>query len=424
MQHFARAVVNHRRLVLILAVLLLIPSALGAVGTYINYDILTYLPPELDSMVGEAWLGDDFNMASTAMITVENMSTADTLRLKEDLAALENVESVLWTSDIVDVTTPKEMLPQDIQKFFYNDSGATMLIVKFLNPSASAETMAAQRAIKSLLNERCFIGGVSAILEDTKTLVDQEMPLYIVCAVGASLLVLFLSMKETVVPLLFMLGMVFPIAYNFGTNYFLGQISYITQALATVLQLGVTMDFSIFLLHRYEEERRTADDEEAMVRAVQKTFSAIAGSSLTTIAGFLAMCTMSLSLGRDIGLVMAKGVLLGVICTVTVLPALLMTFRRGIERHTHRTFIPRLNRTRFTSLLWSGPEAVLFAVDASGAAVEATLADAFGVQAVREPANITRPRASASNLLLFFMFFPPIFILSVLCAFGNGEIIL
>ena len=342
MEHFARWVVRHRKAVLAAAVLLLIPSVFGAAGTYINYDILTYLPPELDSMVGEGYLEDDFNMASTSMITVENMSTADTLALKSELEAVAGVKSVLWTSDILDVTTPKEMLPADIQKFFYSENGATLLLVQFENPSAHAVTMQAQRTIKDILRKDCFIGGMSAILEDTKFLVNQEMPVYILCAVGACLVVLFLSMKETVVPLIFMLGMVFPIVYNFGTNIFLGQISYITEALATVLQLGVTMDFSIFLLHRFEEEKRSCPDE---VRAVQKTFSSILASSLTTIAGFLAMCTMRLTLGRDIGIVMAKGVLLGVVSTVTILPALILTFRRSIARHTHRTFIPKLRRT-------------------------------------------------------------------------------
>ena len=315
MEHFARWVVRHRKAVLAAAVLLLIPSVFGAAGTYINYDILTYLPPELDSMVGEGYLEDDFNMASTSMITVENMSTADTLALKSELEAVAGVKSVLWTSDILDVTTPKEMLPADIQKFFYSENGATLLLVQFENPSAHAVTMQAQRTIKDILRKDCFIGGMSAILEDTKFLVNQEMPVYILCAVGACLVVLFLSMKETVVPLIFMLGMVFPIVYNFGTNIFLGQISYIT------------------------------DEDEAMVRAVQKTFSSILASSLTTIAGFLAMCTMRLTLGRDIGIVMAKGVLLGVVSTVTILPALILTFRRSIARHTHRTFIPKLRRT-------------------------------------------------------------------------------
>ena len=346
MEHFARWIVKRRKLILVLAVLLLIPSVFGALGTYINYDILTYLPKDLDSMIGETYLEDDFNMASVSMITVENMSTPDTLKLKSDLEGVEGVQKVMWTSDFIDVTTPKEMLPSDIQKFFYNDSGATMLIVQFDAPSADARTMNAQKQIKNILNKDCFIGGMSAILEDTKSLVNEEMPLYILCAVGASLLILFLSLKETIVPLIFMLGMLFPIVYNFGTNIFLGQISYITEALATVLQLGVTMDFSIFLLHRYEEEKLTAaSDEDAMVAAIKKTFSSITGSSLTTIAGFLAMCTMQLTLGEDIGIVMAKGVLLGVICTITVLPSLIMTFRRAIEKHTHRTFIPKLKRT-------------------------------------------------------------------------------
>lgn len=346
MERFARWIVRRRKLILILAFLLLIPSVFGAMGTYINYDILTYLPPELESMIGETYLEDDFQMASTSMITLENLSTADTLKLKEEIEGVEGVKTVLWTNDLTDVTMPREMLPSDLQRFFYNESGATMLIVQFENPSAHEVTMNAQKTIKSLLRENCFIGGISAILQDTKALVEEEMPLYICCAVGASLLILFLSLRETVIPLLFMLGMLFPIAYNFGTNIFLGQISYITEALATVLQLGVTMDFSIFLLHRFEEEREQGrDDETAMVQAIQKTFSSISASSLTTIAGFLALCTMRLTLGADIGIVMAKGVLLGVLCTLTILPALLMTFRRAIDRHTHRTFIPKLTRT-------------------------------------------------------------------------------
>lgn len=233
MEHFARWVVKRRKLILVLAVLLLIPSVFGALGTYINYDILTYLPKDLDSMIGETYLEDDFNMASVSMITVENMSTPDTLKLKSDLEGVEGVQKVMWTSDFIDVTTPKEMLPSDIQKFFYNDSGATMLIVQFDAPSADARTMNAQKQIKNILNKDCFIGGMSAILEDTKSLINKEMPLYILCAVGASLLILFLSLKETIVPLIFMLGMLFPIVYNFGTNIFLGQISYITEAFAT-----------------------------------------------------------------------------------------------------------------------------------------------------------------------------------------------
>ena len=348
MEHFARWIVKRRKLILVLAVLLLIPSVFGALGTYINYDILTYLPKDLDSMIGETYLEDDFNMASVSMITVENMSTPDTLKLKSDLEGVEGVQKVMWTSDFIDVTTPKEMLPSDIQKFFYNDSGATMLIVQFDAPSADARTMNAQKQIKNILNKDCFIGGMSAILEDTKSLINKEMPLYILCAVGASLLILFLSLKETIVPLIFMLGMLFPIVYNFGTNIFLGQISYITEALATVLQLGVTMDFSIFLLHRYQEEKELrSSNEEAMTSAICKTMTSISASSLTTIAGFLALCAMRLTLGRDIGLVMAKGVALGVICTVVILPALILTFDKWVEKYKHRTVIPKLTKLSY-----------------------------------------------------------------------------
>ena len=213
-----------------------------------------------------------------------------------------------------------------------------MLIVRFDAPSASDETMEAVQQIEKLLRKDCFFGGMSVILQDTKTLINQEMPLYVLCAVGASLLVLFLSLESTITPLLFMLGLLFPIVYNFGTNIFLGQISYITEALSTVLQLGVTMDFSIFLLHRYQEEKELrSSNEEAMVSAICKTMTSISASSLTTIAGFLALCAMRLTLGRDIGLVMAKGVALGVICTVVVLPALILTFDKcaAIRRGKH-----------------------------------------------------------------------------------------
>ena len=250
----------------------------------------------------------------------------------------------MWTSDFIDVTTPKEMLPSDIQKFFYNDSGATMLIVQFDAPSADARTMNAQKQIKNILNKDCFIGGMSAILEDTKSLINKEMPLYILCAVGASLLILFLSLKETIVPLIFMLGMLFPIVYNFGTNIFLGQISYITEALATVLQLGVTMDYSIFLWHSYEEnqERFPDDKKRAMAHAISNTLTSVIGSSITTVAGFVALCFMSFTLGLDLGVTMAKGVIFGVICCVTVLPSMILVFDKAIDKTRHKAIIPDL----------------------------------------------------------------------------------
>lgn len=345
MEHAARLIVKHRKTVLVVAVLLLIPSLLGAIGTRINYDILTYLPPELDSMVGEVALENDFHIAATAMVTIEGLPTRELLKMKEDIAAVPGVRQAFWISDVLDVSVPNNMLPEDIRSVLFNDSGATMIIVRFDEAAASQSTMNAVAQIKKVMRKDCFLGGMSVILQDTKALVDKEMPLYILCAVGASLFVLLLAVQSTAMPFIFMIGLLFPITYNFGSNYFLGQISYITEALATVLQLGVTMDFSIFLLHRFEEEKQRMDEEEAMVKAICNTFTSITASSLTTIAGFLALCTMRLTLGRDIGIVMAKGVALGVLCTIIVLPALILCNDRLIHKYEHRTFIPQLRRT-------------------------------------------------------------------------------
>ena len=368
MKKIAQGIVRLRKLILTAAVLLLIPSAIGAIATRINYDILTYLPQDLDSMIGEVTLEDDFHLASTGMITVEGLPTNELIAMKKEIEAVPGVTQTFWLSDVIDPNIPTAMLPADVQQFMFGKNDSTMLIVRFDAPSASDETMDAVAQIEKLLRKDCFFGGLSVILQDTKALVNQEMPMYILIAVGASLLVLFLSLESTLTPLLFMLGLLFPIAYNFGTNIFLGQISYITEALATVLQLGVTMDFSIFLLHRFEEEQQNMGGgelsarqvEECMTRAICNTASSISASSLTTIAGFLAMCTMSLTLGADIGVVMAKGVALGVVCTVTVLPALLMQFRRPMERFSHRTLIPKLPRTaRFVTRFYA-PLLVVF----------------------------------------------------------------
>ena len=343
MKKIAQGIVRLRKLILTVAVLLLIPSAIGAIATRINYDILTYLPQDLDSMIGEVALEDDFHLASTGMITVEGLPTNELIAMKKDIEAVPGVTQTFWLSDVIDPSIPTAMLPADVQQFMFGKNDSTMLIVRFDAPSASDETMEAVAQIEKLLRKDCFFGGMSVILQDTKALVNQEMPMYILIAVGASLLVLFLSMESTITPLLFMLGLLFPIAYNFGTNIFLGQISYITEALATVLQLGVTMDFSIFLLHRYQEEKELrSTNEEAMVSAICKTMTSISASSLTTIAGFLALCAMRLTLGRDIGLVMAKGVALGVICTIVILPSLILFFDKWVEKYRHRTFMPKL----------------------------------------------------------------------------------
>ena len=361
MKKIAQGIVRLRKLILTVAVLLLIPSAIGAIATRINYDILTYLPQDLDSMIGEVALEDDFHLASTGMITVEGLPTNELIAMKKDIEAVPGVTQTFWLSDVIDPSIPTEMLPADVQQFMFGKNDSTMLIVRFDAPSASDETMEAVAQIEKLLRKDCFFGGMSVILQDTKALVNQEMPMYILIAVGASLLVLFLSLESTITPLLFMLGLLFPIAYNFGTNIFLGQISYITEALATVLQLGVTMDFSIFLLHRYQEEKELrSSNEEAMSSAICKTMTSISASSLTTIAGFLALCAMRLTLGRDIGLVMAKGVALGVICTVVILPSLILTFDKWVEKYKHRTVIPKLKKLSYFVSNHSVPIVVIF----------------------------------------------------------------
>ena len=344
MKKFAHFVVKFRKLVLIVSVALLIPSAIGAVATRINYDILTYLPSELDSMVGEQYLEKDFNLASSAMVTVENMPTAQLLELKDRISEVDGVSEAFWLSDVLDVTVSKDILPDEIYNFMFNsEKDATMMIVRFSDTAASQSTMNAIAKIKTICKEQAYIGGMSIILQDTKALVDQELPIYILIAVAACIVVLWLGLKSNILPFLFMIGLIFPILYNFGSNIIFGQISYITEALATVLQLGVTMDYSIFLVNRWREERKLVDNDfDAMENAIVNTGVSISASSLTTVAGFLALCFMRLTLGRDIGLVMAKGVVLGVLSTITILPALILVFRNKIWKWEHKPLIPKL----------------------------------------------------------------------------------
>ncbi len=349
MKRFAHFIVKFYKQILIVSILLLIPSAIGAVSTKINYDILTYLPSDLDSMVGEQYLEKDFNLASSAMITVENMPTANLLDLKERISNVEGVNEVFWLSDVLDVTISKDMLPDDIYNFMFNsDKDATMMIVRFNDTAASESTMNAIAKIKKICANEAYIGGMSIILQDTKALVDQELPIYIVIAVLACIVVLWLGLKSNILPFLFMVGLIFPILYNFGSNIIFGQISYITEALATVLQLGVTMDYSIFLVNRWREERKLVDNDfDAMENAIVNTGVSISASSLTTVAGFLALCFMRLTLGKDIGLVMAKGVVLGVLSTITILPALILTFKDKIWKWEHKPLIPKLEKTSY-----------------------------------------------------------------------------
>ncbi|MGI5978104.1 MAG: efflux RND transporter permease subunit [Oscillospiraceae bacterium] len=342
---FARFIVKKRGLILAIAVVLAVLSVFGLKATKINYDILTYLPGDLNSIVGEKALDEDFHIASTAMVTVEGMSNSEILELKEQFKQIEGVNKVYWIDDVADLSIPKEMLPEDLKNTFYGKE-STLIIVTFEGSTSSESTMNAIGEMKKLLRKDCLIGGMSAVAEDTRALTDSQVPIYILIAVILVLIVLFLGVDSNVTPFLIVLGIGFAVLFNFGSNILLGQISYVTESLAAVLQLGVTMDFSIFLIHRYEDEKcRLGDKEEAMTVAIARSFVSIFGSSLTAIAGFLALCTMSLTLGYDIGIVMAKGVFLGVICTFTILPSLLLIFDEFSEKHKHKTLIRPLTKT-------------------------------------------------------------------------------
>lgn len=343
MENIAKCIVRHRNKILILAIALLIPSIFGYLNTKINYDILSYLPQDCESMKGQNILDEKYHLASVGIMVTNDLSDQEVVQLEKKMEAVDGVKQIFWRDDVLDISVPKEMFPQEVQQQLYSGD-STILIVTFDEDTASTRTMDAIQQIKQISNKECYLGGMSAIAQDTKELANSEMRRYIVIAVALSLIVLFMGLESTVAPLIFMIGILFPIVYNFGTNFFLGEISYITQALAAILQLAVTMDYSIFLLHRYQEEKKKCNNEEAMTKAICATFSSITSSSVTTVAGFLTLCFMQLRLGSDIGLVMAKGVVLGVLCTIFVLPSLLMLFDRQIEKYTHRTLIHELKR--------------------------------------------------------------------------------
>ncbi len=345
LERLAKWIVKCRVLIIVVAVALLVPSAMGYIGTRINYDILSYLPEDLESMQGQDCLDREFGIASTAIITVEHMPVKELLDMKAEIEQVPGVKEVLWQDNVLDVTVPTEMIPDDISSIYYRDD-ATMMLVTFDGGTSDDRTISALEQIEKLLRKDCFMGGISAIEADLKALFNSEMPIYVLVAVALSAVILSLGQKSTLVPFIFILGIGFAVVYNMGTNIFFGEISFITEALAAVLQLAVTTDFSIFLLDRYDEELdRGLESREAMAKAIHNTFTSIVGSSTTTIAGFLAMCTMDLELGSDIGLVMAKGVVFGVLTTVIVLPALILFFDKPIHKYTHRTFIPQLTRT-------------------------------------------------------------------------------
>ena len=336
----AKLLTRNYKMILTIALLLLIPSAFGALKTAVNYDILSYLPQNLDSTQGEKVLESTFHDAATSMLVIDNMPSKDVTALKEKIKQVDGVNSVAWVDDIADISVPKEMLPQVLKSAFYSDK-STLMLVTYDGSSSSSETLTALGNVKKLLNKQCFLSGFSAIIKDTKDLSDQEMPIYVVLAVVLSLAAMMLCLESWVLPVVFILGIFFAVVYNFGTNIFLGQISYVTKAIAAILQLGVTMDYSIFLINRYDEEKpKFSDRRDAMAQAIQNTFLSLSGSSLTTVAGFFALCFMRLTLGKDIGIVMMKGVILGVITTVTVLPALILQFDKPIHKYTHRNLLP------------------------------------------------------------------------------------
>lgn len=344
MEKISNFIVKYRNKILIFAILLLIPSTLGFIGTGINYDLLSYLPQEAESMKAQEILGDDFNLSSVDFLVVNGMKDKDVAELKQEVKKVDGVEKVYWRDDVLPITIPKETLPKSVRSMLYSDD-ATMMIVTFKEGTASDRTMNAISNIKKIAGKKCFLAGMSALSEDTKDMINHDMPIFSLIAIVLVLFVLWFGLESNFAPFVFMLGIGFPIAYNFGTNIFFGQISYITQALAMVLQLAVTMDYSIFLLHRYQEEKlRGNDNETAMSHAITQTFVSISSSSITTIAGFMALCAMSLTLGKDIGLVMAKGVVLGVLSTIFILPSLLMIFDKQIEKKKHKVLIRPLKK--------------------------------------------------------------------------------
>lgn len=340
----AKFLTHHYGLVLLLALLLLIPSAIGALNTGVNYDILSYLPQELDSSKGQQVLEDPFHMAAVTMLVVEGMPDKYVSDLRDEIETVPGVNDAIWISNLLDITIPPDMLPDEIKSIFYSGD-CTMIMVQYDKPGASDETMAAIDTIRSIANEHCFLAGISVFLKDTKDLVLQEMPIYTIVAVALSMLALTLITEAWILPVVFMLGIGISVLYNMGTNVMLGEVSYITKAIAAILQLGVTMDYSIFLLNRYVEEKpKFSDRRDAMSSAIVSAFVSLSGSSMTTIAGFLALCFMELKLGADLGFVMAKGVVLGVITVILVLPSIILLFDKVIQKYRHRSLLPKFDR--------------------------------------------------------------------------------
>ena len=338
-------ITKHKNIILVIAFILLIPAGIGYVSTRVNYDVLSYLPERLETIKGQDILVDEFGMGAFSMVVVEDMPMKDAAKLEKQLESIDHVKDVLWYDDAVDISVPTEMIPEDLRKAFFNGK-ATMMIALFDDTTSADDTMDAITQIRKVVGKNVYASGMSGVVTDIKNLALQEMPIYVVIAGLLSLVVLFLTMTSFVTPLIFLLNIGMAIVFNLGSNVFLGEISYITQALAAVLQLAVTMDYSIFLLESYEanKERYEGDKKRAMAHAISNTFTSITASSITTVAGFVALCFMTFKLGTNIGIVMSKGVVIGVLTCVTVLPAMILTCDKAIEKTTHRSLIPSLDK--------------------------------------------------------------------------------
>ena len=335
-------IVSARVVILILGFILLIPAAYGYIKTKVNYDILSYLPKDIETMVGQDILVDQFGTGAFSLYVVEGMEDKEVSALKSKIENVDHVSKVIWYDSFADLSVPKDMLPEKLYNAFNNDDkDATMMAIIFDDTTSADSTMDAIEEIRKISDKQCFLSGMSAVVVDTKKLSEKETPIYVLIAVILSSIILAITMDSIMIPVLFLASIGMAIAYNLGSNIFMGQVSYITKALAAVLQLGVTMDYSIFLWHSYKaQQKEYTDKKEAMAHAIAETISSVVGSSITTVAGFVALCFMSFTLGLDLGIVMAKGVVFGVIACVTILPSLILVFDKAIEKTTHKVILP------------------------------------------------------------------------------------
>lgn len=342
MKKLGEIIVKCRIPIFILSVLLLIPSLIGMIRTRVNYDILAYLPKDIETMKGQDILAEDFGTGAFSLFIVEGMETKDVSALRAELEQVDHVESVIWYDTLMDISVPMSMLPDEINEIF-NSGDATMMAIIFDTTTSADETMEAIQDIRKIAGKQCFLSGMSSVVTDTKELSEKEVPIYVIIAVILSAFVIALAMESFLLPVLFLLSIGFAILYNLGSNYFFGEISYITKALSAVLQLGVTMDYSIFLWHSYAEQKaETSDRKEAMAGAIAATIQSVTASSVTTVAGFVALCFMSFTLGKDLGIVMAKGVIFGVLTCILVLPSMILIFDKAIEKTSHKPLLKDL----------------------------------------------------------------------------------